>query len=529
MHKSYLVEELHTFTSGPVDSLPSPVIQGVWNSKLFSLLPEKHKIESKSELFRYFHLYPMHEYLGVELDQPFACKLPGHSGRAQAVIHFSGDRYRYHCRRCNSKTGLDIVDLYQALHSVDKAEAMRQISDLVNIDCESTATSEYRRQLFFAGQFLQRQAIAEFPLAYTWLADRELIKPLLVLCQLGSRLSLAVKSYQPMFTASLKKLVQLEGTAGNYRTMGLKIHQLSEKGFVELLSDEAVPSLLLTQLRKHQQAKNFKHRTHVYHVADILLAFKKLEQSLTKAKRTQTLSKAAKLMSRGFLSEHELSCSLRGYSMAIRKEMIALAAAELMELGWTRRALTKKLAEQFGLRYQAFTYCFVQEAKLHEHANRCPAVPSVQESNAGTAGDCVLRPRVVRQPLLSGGSVFPAAGIAGPAGDRTQVRKEQTAGADPGKNRIPGADRIPAASYRPDHAKAGSLRYESGVTHGRVPGVVQRQADWSIQKISDRTIHVSEQLAGDQAKHGLQHERRSSGAICGSNQAMGCYSRSRAD
>ena len=352
---------------------------------------------------------PLHEFLGVPFGEKFSCIYPDHEDNdpsARIELNQHGE-YIMHCYSCPSSHSNgaihDIFNVIETLAGVSHHKAKEFIKDVFGIHYETPWMQEKRQEITEYINYLEGDQFAKrHPKLRKTMVSKNLLGILSFLLRDAQRYLIDEKystaDGNAVFFQSIRYIsarmneLGLRGTATS--TVLRKIKTLQKMGLIEVLPEEKIPQEYRQYLIKQRQKQEsyYKHitffavplfnmplmteawkkydeefnqkgikrcaysyevevRTNGKESADQLYTQKKINDLPTEDTFYKKYKKNAQvlLLKNGYLTEHDLLTSVRGYKGTQKKYHHNRCLPQLIkELELNRKPFTKDIGEKLG-------------------------------------------------------------------------------------------------------------------------------------------------------------------------------------
>jgi hypothetical protein len=333
---------------------------------------ELQVINSLSVYYEMAQQLPLQALFGVESDQEFPCVLPGHQGHAMARVSYWNGRYQYRCSSCHQgKRSLDIHDLIETMTGLDHGKVRRLLMKVMNLAFNHPEMKQAEQNIIeFQRRIVSSDFQEKYPLLHQEMVSNDLYGSLLLLLAIHLRYSVRLPDGQIVCIVSFARLVELAKQffpqIKDRKELHRKVSRLKTLGLLATLPDEALPSRMLSDMKKSQVRHGRQYRVSAYAVPAVTASlFQSAEDSLVRHASPVVMDLfAAMQFLGGFVTEEAAVKKLRGYKKEVRQQMLKDSVDSLAKTGWRRQILTKSLAAQHNIPYRPLTPCYVYESEV---------------------------------------------------------------------------------------------------------------------------------------------------------------------
>lgn len=257
---------------------------------------------------------PMHEIIGVPLDEPFPCHLHEETVGSARVVLLPDGRYMYKCygncvfhkdNMTPQEQGIDILSYLQHRYDLDFASSLRKLEELTGFDIETEFERRKKKDIergikyMLSKQFKTEQpVVSKFLFRYSnskWRIYKSLLD--YATYYMLNR-PMTKRRPNPAFYMSismLAKFLEDNGIKTSYepKEVNKKLNELVYYGFIHKHKDSEIPRFLLLKLRDERSyvsdrrggQKDTYNRKDVYSVNPIgVKLFAEIEKKILSAK-----------------------------------------------------------------------------------------------------------------------------------------------------------------------------------------------------------------------------------------------------
>ena len=278
-------------------------------SRLNSNAANPYVSRDSEDVFTLTSRLPLHELLGLPLNEKFRCILPGHEDKnpSASINQLEDGRYVYNCWSCigPGKYEDSLTVFRRLIGTEDVGQAIKFIEQSLGINLQSEWQREMRERLenyiiLLNSDYFEK----EYPLLKQWLVKRRAFGVLQQYIQFSKELLLGEslsKDGRPTFFISLrrasKRMLDYGMTGVSHQRLNVKLNYLVELGLIHKVPFEEMPKEV--QIKALEAKKTVEESEgHVRYVQDYLMIpaynetlFRNAEEILKKRETLRARSK----------------------------------------------------------------------------------------------------------------------------------------------------------------------------------------------------------------------------------------------
>lgn len=229
--------------------------------------------KTASSAYGFVSKLPLHHLLGVQLDQPFRCLMPGHFDKNPSanVKQLDNGKYVYNCYGCcHNKDGqyTDTLAAIQKLTGYGISKTMLLIEQIFDVELETKWQRDMKRRLDIEKIYIESDTFgSKYPLLFKELTKSNSYGLWIFLIE-SARSYLQANSFsgddRPTFFMSIseigKRLSARGYTGTNKSAISRKLNYLCRLGLIKKISDSELRPEVLNKAREIQRQNGQSYR-----------------------------------------------------------------------------------------------------------------------------------------------------------------------------------------------------------------------------------------------------------------------------